>query len=590
MALKDRLSSALGGVIGYGVDVFSDALKKANPDTHEESKTDADTASMAMVVAGQRPEALPPQPTQDNPRGLLYDPFALIDQLGYRDRPSGLTYATLRETAKRVPTYLAIEQTRITQVSSFATPQVDKRDPGFEIKLRDEKATPSKEDTRRMTQLTDWMLQTGSTWGPGRDDFKTYLRKLTRDSLELDQACTEVVRNRKGIPAEFYCLDGATIRLADVPPGAETSSEPDTVKYVQVYDEIIIAEFSPQDLVFGVRNPRSDIRVNGYGYSEIEMLISVVTASLWAYEYNRKFFSQGTSAKGILNMKGSVPDAKMDSFRRQWQMMLSGVANAFRTPFTNVDDLQWINLSQNNRDMEYSAWMDWLIKVTCAVMQFDPAEINFAYGNAGQTSQMFATPVDQKLKQSKDRGLRPLLDDFAQWINVNLIWRLDPRYKLVFVGLDAKSADQAVDLGKKKVTFIQTVDELRAEDDLPPLPDGKGECLLDPTWLQFAAAKDQANQPQQGPMGEPPPQPGQEPMPQPGEGEPPPGAPQPEGGDQGGDQDTMGAVFGQPEEPEEKSMARFQRARRELEAGRISELKKAQPTVTRTVVRYEVDL
>lgn len=587
MALRDRLSSALGGVIGLGVDVVTDALRKANNAGAEDGKSE-DTASMALVTAGQKPEAIPPQAAQDNPKGLLYDPFALIDQLGYRDRPSGLTYATLRETAKRVPTYLAIEQTRLTQVSNFATPQIDKRDPGFEIKLRDDKATPSKEDTRRMIQLTDWMLQTGSTWGPGRDDFKTFLRKFTRDSLELDQGCFEVVRNRKGVPAEFYCIDGATIRLADVPPGAETQTDADTVKYVQVYDEIIIAEFSPTDLCFGVRNPRSDIRVNGYGYSEIEMLIQVVTASLWAFEYNRKFFSQGTSAKGILNFKGSVPDSKIDAFRRQWQMTLSGVANSWRTPMTNCDDLQWVNLSQTNRDMEFSSWMDWLIKVTCAVCQFDPAEINFTYGNSGQTGQMFATPVDQKLKQSKDRGLRPLLDDISQWLNVNLIWRLDPRYKLAFIGLDARSADQAVALGKQKVTFLMTVDELRAEDDLPPLPDGKGECVLDPTWLQFAQAKDQANNPQPGPMGEPPPQPGQEPMPQPDAGEVPGAAQEAGGGEEG--QGTMDAVFGQPPQAQKSLGARYREARRRLGGGQTTELRKAQPTVTRTVVTYEVEI
>ena len=584
MALKDSLSSALGGMVGGVIDFAADVLRKASPAAEDGDSSSDDTASMAMAVAGQKPESLPPQPAVDNPKGLLYDPFALIDQLGYRDRPSGLTYQTLRETAKRVPTYLGIEQTRLTQVSSFATPQVDKRDPGFEIKLRDDKATPDKKDVRRMIQLTDWILQTGSTWGPGRDDFKTFLRKFTRDSLELDQGCFEVVCNRKGVPAEFYCLDGGTIRLADVPPGSESQTGDDSiVKYVQVYDEVVIGEFGNNDLCFGVRNPRSDIRVNGYGYAEIEMLISVVTASLWAYEYNRRFFSQGTSAKGILNFKGSVPDSKIDGFRRQWQMTLAGVTNAFRTPMTNVDDLQWINLSQTNRDMEFSAWMDWLIKVTCAVCQFDPAELNFNYGNSGQQSQMYSTPVDTKLKQSKDRGLRPLLDDISQWLNVYLIWRLDPRYKLVFVGLDARNADQAVDLGKKKVTYLMTVDELRAEDDKPPLPDGKGECILDPTWLQFAADKDQANQPQQGPMGEPQ-MPGQEGPPQLQQGESPPGGP--EGGEQG-EQPDMEGVFGKPEETEEKSLDRFYRARRE---GRYSELQKAKPTVTRTVVRYEVDL
>ena len=298
--------------------------------------------------------------------------------------------------------------------------------------------------------------------------------------------------------------------------------------------------------------------------------------------------SQGTSAKGILNFKGSVPDSKIDAFRRQWQMTLSGVANSWRTPMTNCDDLQWVNLSQTNRDMEFSSWMDWLIKVTCAVCQFDPAEINFTYGNSGQTGQMFATPVDQKLKQSKDRGLRPLLDDISQWLNVNLIWRLDPRYKLVFIGLDARSADQAVALGKQKVTFLMTVDELRAEDDLPPLPDGKGECVLDPTWLQFAQAKDQANNPQPGPMGEPPPQPGQEPMPQPDAGEVPGAAQEAGGGEEG--QGTMDAVFGQPPQAEKSLGDRYREARRRLGSGQTTELRKAQPTVKRTVVTYEVEI
>lgn len=582
MALRDIVTNALGGVVGGALGLVTDVLRKA-----QEPDTESDTGSMAMVIAGQGSEKIPPDPTAEPPKGLLYDPFALIDQLGFRDRPTGLTYATLRETAKRVPTYLAIEQTRITQVSAFATPQIDKRDAGFVVKLRDDKATPGKEDTRRMIQLTDWLLQTGSTWGPGRDDFKTFLRKFTRDSLELDQGCFEIVRNRKGTPAEFYCLDGATIRLADVPPGAESQTDADVVKFVQVYDEIIIGEFSARDLCFGVRNPRSDIRVNGYGFSEIEMLISVITASLWAYEYNKKFFSQGTAAKGILNFKGSVPDSKIDGFRRQWQMMLSGVNNAWRTPMTNTDELQWINLSNTNRDMEYSAWMDWLIKVTCAVMQFDPAEINFTYGNTGQDKQMFSTPVDQKLKQSKDRGLRPLLDDFAQWINVNLIWQIDPRYKLAFVGLDTKSADQAADLGKKRVSYLQTVDELRAEDDLKPLPDGKGDVILDPTWLQFAQAKDQMKQQAAGPpgpMGEPPMGPNDAPMP---------GAPQQEpgptaspGGPIQGSPDQMEAIFGgpppeqaeQPEEPpEEKSLP-------------LGELRKSIPRVRRTVIRYDVEL
>ena len=92
---------------------------------------------------------------------------------------------------------------------------------------------------------------------------------------------------------------------------------------------------------------------------------------------------------------------------------------------------------------------------------------------------MFGTPLESKLKQSKDMGLRPLLNTIADWINTYLIWPLDPYFELEFVGLDAKSADQEVELGKKETSFKKTVDEIRAEDDLAPLPDGRRRHGLD---------------------------------------------------------------------------------------------------------------
>jgi hypothetical protein len=508
MDWREQVTEGIAGLLSESL------AKAAEPNRRTDEPVRRTTEAMIPAGAAQ----LPPEPATDDTKSLLYDPFALIDQLGYRDRPTGLTYETLREMAKKVPTYTSILQTRLTQVKSFGQRQTDERDPGFGVVLRDSKRTPTRKDEQRMRDLEDWLLLTGTPrppnrpqrpsklrglqggylpgmpLGQGRDDFKTFLHKLTRDALILDQGCFEIVRNKKGLPAEFYAMDGATMRLADVPPGAETEQDPQQVKYVQTYDEIIISEFAAHEMCFGVRNPRTDIRVNGYGFSELEMLINVITATLWSFEYNRRFFGQGTAARGILNFKGSVPDKKIDNFRRQWKMMIAGVNNAHRTPMTSVDDVQWIDLHSSNRDMEFSAWMDWLIKVTCAVCAFDPAEINFNYGNTGQSSQMFATPVESKVKESKDKGLKPLLQDLAQWLNTHLIWPLDPNFEFQFLGLTSKSADQSIDLAMKESKYKKTVDEIRAEDDLPPLPDGKGAVILDPTWLQFSQAADMAAQ------------------------------------------------------------------------------------------------
>jgi len=564
----EGLSKALEGVM---VDAMTNAMAKANA-------RDID-GRQPMTLEGAKPQPLPPEPAMDEPTGLLFDPFALIDQLGYRDRPSGLTYQTLREMAKRVPTYAAIEQIRVNQICGFAQPQEDERDPGFKIELRDFKQTPSRKDVKRMNEITDWVQQTGTAWGPTRDDFRTFLHKLSRDSLELDQGTFEVGLNRRGVPAEFVCLDGATMRLADVPPGAEHRPDPTDIKYVQVYDEIIIGEFPINRLCWGIRNPRSDIRANGYGYSELEMLINVITASLWAFEYNKRFFSQGTSAKGVVNLKGGVPDAKMDAFRRMWQMMIAGVGNAHRTPMVSVDEVQWIDLHKSNTDMEYSAWMDWLIKITCAVMLMDPAELNFNYGNTGQASQMYQAPAEQKMKASKDRGLRPLLTYFAKWINTHLIWRLDPNYRLVFKGLDAKGEDEKVDLSKKKSSYLMTVDELRAEEDLEPLPDELGNVILDPTWLQNKQAAEMAAQGDMGMEGE---EDEEGPAPPPGV----PGVDDQEEEDDGSD--DFDQIFGQADQ-EEKSLSaaeRIRASRQRLEAGQPDDdpLQKARVTV------YEIDL
>jgi hypothetical protein len=488
--MRGRVSDALGGAIGYLGSVAADSMEKAG-------KAMADRDG----YPGDLPAGLPEAP-RDDPKALLYDPFSVVDQLGYKDRPSGITYHTLAEMSRRVPVVAAIVQTRVNEVANFAVLQPEDREPGFQIVLRDSEKSPSKKEKQRADDIARWLLNTGSSQSLAKDTFETFLRKLTRDSLIYDQACFEVVPNRKHEPADFYAVDSATIRIADLPPGADIGGDQNQARYVQIYDNVVIADFAIHELCFGVRNPRTGIRLNGYGFSELEMLITTITAMLWAFEYNRKFFSQGSATKGVLNFKGSIPDEKLSSFRRHWYAMISGAQNAWRTPITNAEELQWISLHASNRDMEYSAFFDFLIKICSGVYQIDPGQFNFSYGNTGQSQQMFQAPAESRVKHSKDRGLRPLLRSFGTWINRYLIWPIDPDYELEFVGLNPRDASEVIDQEKKQVTYKMTVDELRAMDDLPPMKDGKGDCILDPTWLQFAQAKDmEAQQGEEGGEG-----------------------------------------------------------------------------------------
>src|SRR5690606_23266229 len=94
-------------------------------------------------------------------------------------------------------------------------------------------------------------------------------------------------------------------------------------------------------------------------------------------EYNRKFFSQGSAPKGILRVKGNMNEDKLAQFRQQWTSMMQGVTNSWKTPIMEADTVDWIDLHKSHRDMEFTSWIEYLIKSACAVFSIDPAEVNF---------------------------------------------------------------------------------------------------------------------------------------------------------------------------------------------------------------------
>lgn len=437
------------------------------------------------------------QTTAADPKGLLYDPFTALDQMGFRERPSALTFRTLSEMARRVPPFSAYLQTRLNQMAAFCEPQPDEHSVGFKMVLKDKRSDLSKPLQKRADELTRWMIQMGDPSLPiKRDKFGAWMRKSVWDSLVYDQLSSEIVPRKDGrAPAYLRVLDAATMRISDTLD--EIDLIDDSIQYVQVYDDTIIAEFTEEEMLFAVRNPRSDIRWSGYGVPELEMLISIVTALLWGIDYNAKFFSQGSVAKGLLNFKGAVPEKELISFRRQWYSMITGVQNAWRTPVVNAEDVQWLNMQSSNRDMEFASWIDWLLKVTCAVCQIAPEEIGFQFGNSGQSSALSEGSQADKLAASKDKGLIPLAKFFAEQLNDKVVSKLDDRFKIEFAGVNARTAEALIDLQTKEVKSVKTVDEVRKERGDDPLPDGLGQVILDPTWLQWASQKAQEKQQQQ---------------------------------------------------------------------------------------------
>jgi hypothetical protein len=172
--------------------------------------------------------------------------------------------------------------------------------------------------------------------------------------------------------------------------------------------------------------------------------------------------------------------------------------------------MHWQSLHSTNREMEFGKWLEYCIKTICGVFQIDPIEIGFdiTKQGSGQTGAggggLGNGNQAERLVHSQDKGLKPLLRHLQGLINDYIVYRIDPNYELEFVGLNGTNEKDDLDKAIQQVGKFKTVNEIRAEHDLPPLKiDGKGEKLnlgdviMDSSWIQLLTGQQQAAQQEQ---------------------------------------------------------------------------------------------
>lgn len=448
---------------------------------------------------------------------VLSDPLALNYAMGFKHKKDSMSFEIMRRVAHQLSLVSAILQTRCNQIASFSAPFRQTKSLGYVVKHKDPGHLTTRSEVEFIKELEAFIGSCGHHvqnphTSKKRDDFETFLKKIVRDSLTYDQTCFEVVPDRRGKPFEFLAVDAATIRIA-APEGSLVGPNASWVErdstdlrgapfkmrqmyefdsenppaYIQLVNGQIENIYARDELAFGVRNPRTDIYVQGYGYGEIEQLVSILTAHLYAEEYNRRFFMQGSAPKGILNLKGEnfQPDM-IETFRRQWRANVEGVENAWRTPILQAEQgVEWINLNPSNKDMEYGQWMEYLIKITSAVFLIDPAELNFDLHGGVQQTPLFESSQEWKLKASRDKGLKPLLRFIEKLINEHVIDRIDDHFTFQFVGLDELTEQEKHELRKEQIASYMTLNEIRVAEDLDEIE--YGDFPLNPTYIQMRA-------------------------------------------------------------------------------------------------------
>ena len=437
---------------------------------------------------------------EPNSKSYIYEHIGMAGQ-NFEDKVSELSYDMLRQMAK-TPIIRGIIGTRQAQILNFSTVSSDDQSVGWAIRKKrkmfrvDTDKDLTYEDKARIEYITEFIERCGRDDSEFRytgDNFQTFLQKLVKDSLELDQSTFELISDRRGRLSNFIATDGATFRRARQ-PNDDTPEDQKPIEvngmyphFVQLYEGRVFSEFYPWELSFGVRNQSSDVTMNGYGVSELEDLFRIVTWMLNGDMYNGKFFSQGSSPKGILAISGSVSQPALQAFKNNWQSMVAGVQNAWKTPVLESDKVSWIDLQKTNQDMQFAQWGEYLVRTTCAVYKIDPMEVGLVVtGSSGGGTAQYSS-VNQKINYSKDKGLYPLLQHIQEKINLFIVRRLDPGFEFVWTGLNPQDESAILDMDIKKLSNYETVNEIRIRRGLAPIKGG--DIILNTIMAQARQAE-----------------------------------------------------------------------------------------------------
>lgn len=402
---------------------------------------------------------------------VFFDPNDLSGNgKGFKDSRGILSFDTLRRMGD-IWIIRAIVNTRIEQIQNFLHFSEDEQKEGFTIRRKkglfkdDEEKELSKEEKGTIENIVKFLERGGWTdkW-ENVDDLQTFVRKITFDSLTLDQIAFEIVRNRNWELNKFRAVDASLIRFLDsVDPKQQEALESYRYKgylprYCMVWEEMILKNpttkepilYYPWELGFGIRNKSSNIRRNGYGTSELEILVEIITWILWGMQYNGNFFSQGSQPKGFINIKNAnVSNSTLNEFRQAWTQTMRGVQNSHRTPIINGIDLEWVDLSKTNRDMEFNEWLKFLVIISCSVYRMDPTELGFQFKDQAQ---IFGQDGQkQRLQHSREKGLKPLLIFLQNIITEYLVSELNEDYEFVFTGIEVEDEAAQVQLDKEKI-------------------------------------------------------------------------------------------------------------------------------------------
>lgn len=414
-----------------------------------------------------------------------------------------ITFRTLRRVAEKAWLINTIINHQMNRIRPFLKPAPDDKTRGYKVCLKDDEAKPNSQDKKMIRYLEEFIFNTGEKDGGREDNLVLFTSKLVRDVLSIDQVSTELQRTRGGNLYAFWAVDPATIyRVTE-----EGYEDDDRIRFVQEVEMIVTAKYTAQDLVFDYMNPRSDIEYAGYGYSNTEQAIELITSLINTFTFNSSAFTEDFLPRGMLLLSGDADVEDVEAIEDYIISVMSGGPMAkWKIPIVPSGKggtgkegdrkFDWISFNKSNQEMQFSQWTEFLWTSTAALYGTDLEELGI---RTQKSTSLLGENVEPKIRESKSRTTATLLSFLESHLG-KIIDFIDPKFRVKFIGYEKEDIKLKNQATESELRTWKSVDMICKENDAPTYNQPWSKIPLNPYVVQLM----QASMGMQGMGGQPP--------------------------------------------------------------------------------------
>ncbi|QAX93259.1 portal protein [Streptomyces phage Vash] len=264
-------------------------------------------------------------------------------------------------------------------------------------------------------------------------------------------------------------------------------------------NEVLLGWFTPRDVLHipGMMLPGEFV-----GCSPITYARESIGLALASQKYGSKFFANGAMPGAVVEVPGTMSEEGLARAREAWRAANSGVDNAHRVALL-TEGAKFSKVAMSPDEAQFLQTRQFQVPEIARIFGVPPHLISDATNSTSWGSGL----AEQNIAFTMF-SLRPWLERIESGFNRLLFAETADRFRFVKFNLDGiqrgapKDRMELYSLGLQN--GIYSIDEVRAAEDMPPLPDGLGESYRVPLNL--------------GPVGE---EPEPEPAPTPPAIEPP---------------------------------------------------------------------